>query len=211
MKKLTNLTVKTLVATVIVLSLTISCKQQKTDISHENCCARETPQTLFWKGLQLLEGKAFEGEIVSAPANDTLFSGKRLVMHVRSCTANTITIPFFVGTDSSRTWVFTLLSHSIQLKHDHRHSDGTPEELTMYGGKTTNSGSETLQIFPADQQTVDMLPGAVTNVWWIDFEPGVHYTYNLRRVNTDRLFSVRFDLSKEIDVPGKPWGWKDDI
>ncbi|OFY32400.1 MAG: hypothetical protein A2X17_06130 [Bacteroidetes bacterium GWF2_41_61] len=77
----------------------------------------------------------------------------------------------------------------------------------MYGGRTSNFGSAVRQIFPADQQTADMLPGAITNVWWIDLVPGEHFTYNLRRVNTDRLFSVRFDISKEINTPGKPWGW----
>ncbi|MFM9948009.1 MAG: hypothetical protein ACKV1O_08735 [Saprospiraceae bacterium] len=46
-------------------------------------------------------------------------------------------------------------------------------------------------------------------MWWIDLVPGKYFTYNLRRVNTDRLFTVRFDLEKPIPAPGKPWGWRD--
>ncbi len=188
-----------------------SCNEPKKDIVvqdvNDSVSSKDTTQTIFWKELSNLYGNAYRGSIVSAPANDTAFSGKELVMHVRMCEDSTIKIPFFVGEDSSRTWVFTLHSDGIILKHDHRHNDGTPEDLTMYGGKSSNFGSALRQIFPADQETADILPGAITNVWWIDLVPGEHFTYNLRRVNTDRLFSVRFDLTEKISVPGKPWGW----
>jgi hypothetical protein len=26
------------------------------------------------------------------------------------------------------------MEEGLQLKHDHRHEDGTPDEVTMYGG-----------------------------------------------------------------------------
>lgn len=166
-------------------------------------------QLMYWKALQELCGNAFEGSIEAGGENDTVFGGKRLLMHVRSCEENRIRIPFFVGSDSSRTWVLTLDESGIHLKHDHRHSDGTPDEVTMYGGKTTNTGSGNRQFFPADQETVVMLPEAAGNIWWIDVVPGEYFTYNLRRVNTPRLFSVRFDLSRTVEAPGKPWGWQD--
>lgn len=204
-------------AMLMVASILISCdpsKRKETALKREDCmeqecsfAARDTTQEVFWSELQKLLGKAYEGTVVSAPANDTAFSGKRLLMHVLSGDDSIINIPFFVGTDSSRTWVFTKDECGILLKHDHRHSDGTPDDLTMYGGKTQNFGSALRQIFPADQETADMLPGAITNVWWIDFVPGEYFVYNLRRVNTDRLFSVRFDLTKEVETPGMPWGW----
>jgi hypothetical protein len=38
---------------------------------------------------------------------------------------------------------------------------------------------------------------------------GGYFTYNLRRLGTDRLFSVKFDLTKEIIKPGAPSGWRD--
>ncbi|MDP2888130.1 MAG: hypothetical protein Q8P34_04070 [Bacteroidota bacterium] len=34
------------------------------------------------------------------------------------------------------------------------------------------------------------------------------YTYNLRRMGTDRLFTVAFDLKNEIDIPAPSWGWE---
>ena len=53
-----------------------------------------------------------------------------------------------------------------------------------------------------------MIPAASTNVWWITLDEK-EYTYNLRRLGTDRVFRVVFDLSKEIETPDAPWGWKD--
>ena len=67
----------------------------------------------------------------------------------------------------------------------------------------------TIQFFPADEQTVQMLPAAAGNVWWVELVPGEYFTYNLRRLGTDRLFSIRFDLTKTVDTPATPWGWQD--
>lgn len=164
---------------------------------------------VFWTELQKLCGKAYAGTLVSAPENDVDFKGKELVMHVRACEKNLVRIPFFVGADKSRTWVLTKKKDRILLKHDHRHEDGTPDKVTMYGGLTTNGGAPTRQMFPADQETVDVLPAAASNVWWIELVPGESFTYNLRRMGTERFFSIKFDLKKEVKTPEVPWGWKD--
>ncbi len=169
----------------------------------------DTSQTKFWNELKKLCGKSYQGVIIGGQTNDTAFANKTLVMHVRACSEEQIKIPFFVGTDRSRTWVLTRSEDGILLKHDHRHADGKPDAVTMYGGKTSNSGSAMRQIFPADQQTALMLPAAIGNVWWIDIVPGEYFSYNLRRINTDRVFTVRFDLKNEVSTPEKPWGWKD--
>jgi hypothetical protein len=102
----------------------------------------------------------------------------------------------------------TFENQKLQLKHDHRHKDGTPDRITQYGGLASNSGMASLQFFPADQETATLLPNAATNVWWITIDQKT-FTYNLRRIGTDRLFTVTFDLTKPIDAPGAPWGWKD--
>ncbi|MGB5005729.1 MAG: hypothetical protein WBO39_02230 [Ferruginibacter sp.] len=169
-----------------------------------------TNQQVFWNALHQLCGNAYEGTIVSAPANDTLFKNKSLIMHVRACNDGRIRIPFVVGNDLSRTWVFTKDAGGLMLKHDHRHRDGSADSITMYGGHTTNSGTAAMQFFPADQQTTNMLPAAGGNVWWVEMLPGKYFTYNLRRMGSDRLFSIRFDISKTIAAPVAPWGWKDE-
>jgi hypothetical protein len=163
---------------------------------------------VFWAELQKLCGKAFAGTVAAAPADDTTFKDKTLVMHVRSCEKDRIRIPFVVGADRSRTWVLTRKGDRILLKHDHRHEDGTPDKVTMYGGWTTNGGAATRQMFPADQETVDIIPAAATNVWWIDLIAGESFSYNLRRLGSERYFSIKFDLKKEVKPPEAPWGWK---
>ena len=167
------------------------------------------PNEVFWKNLEQLCGKAYAGTVVVDTTGSEMFKDKAMVMHVRSCQKDRIRIPFVVGDDLSRTWVLTRNKGRILLKHDHRHKDGKPDEVTMYGGWTTNVGMTTRQMFPADEETVKVIAAAATNVWWIDLVPGESYTYNLRRMGSDRLFSVKFDLTKPIAAPPAPWGWKD--
>ena len=169
----------------------------------------ESPNSVFWKELQKLCGKAFAGTVAAAPADDTTFKDKTLVMHVRSCENDRIRIPFVVGQNRSRTWVLTRREDRILLKHDHRHQDGTPDKVTMYGGLTTSVGMPARQMFPADQETVNTIPAAAPNVWWIELVPGEHFTYNLRRVGSERYFSIKFDLKTPVKAPAAPWGWKD--
>ncbi|MEE9363451.1 MAG: hypothetical protein V3U92_12715 [Cellulophaga sp.] len=161
----------------------------------------------FWNTLQSLCGKSFEGKL-ELPENDESFGGKKLVMNVRSCSDTTIKIPFFVGDDKSRIWVLTYKDNRILLKHDHRHEDGTEDKVTQYGGRTTNSGKANIQIFPADQETAKLLPRAAGNVWWITVTETT-FTYNLRRLGSGTVFKVVMDLTKTVENPGPPWGWKE--
>lgn len=165
----------------------------------------QTPANEFWASLQKHCGKAYEGTL-ELPKDDTAFGGKRLVMHVRSCSATEIKVPFFVGDDKSRTWVFTLKEGLITLKHDHRHEDGSEDEVTQYGGTATNTGSSTLAMFPADQFTATLLPRAATNVWSVALTETA-FSYSLSRIYNNTLFRVMFDLTKPIETPEAPWGW----
>ena len=161
-------------------------------------------QDEFWKQLQAHCGKAYSGKLSTEPAPKD-FADKKLSMYVMSCSDSEIKIPFYVGDDHSRTWVFTKTKNGIQLKHDHRLKDGSEDKITQYGGTTTNTGASQIQFFPADQETTDLIPAASANVWWVTID-GNEYTYNLRKANSPNHFQVRFDLSKEIPVPERPWG-----
>lgn len=161
---------------------------------------------VFWGNLKKHCGKSYEGTPISGADNDT-FKNKRLVMQVISCEENVIKIPFYVGEDKSRTWVFTLKGDKIELKHDHRHENGEPDKVTMYGGTGSNNGQVGLQMFPADDETAKILPQAAANVWWVELNDDV-FSYNLRRIGSDRLFTVKFDLKNPIQIDWKPWGWK---
>lgn len=176
----------------------------------------QSPTDTFWNELTKLCGKAFAGSIIADTSPSPDFTGKAMVMHVRSCEADRIRIPFFVGENRSRTWVLTKKGGRIELKHDHRHEDGSPDKVTMYGGTTTNPGESTRQFFPADEGTTRVVaaptgrnPSAAANVWWIELVPQEHFSYNLRRLGGDRLFTVKFDITKEVAAPAAPWGWKE--
>tara|TARA_R110002073_G_scaffold57778_4_gene146768 strand:- start:191424 stop:191990 length:567 start_codon:yes stop_codon:yes gene_type:complete len=169
----------------------------------------QTNSEKFWAQLQAHCGKAYEGEIVAGAVPNDGFTGEKLVMHVRSCDTNDIRIPFFVGENKSRTWVLHLNANKlISLKHDHRKPDGTEEELTQYGGISSNHGLANLQMFPSDVHTSQIIPAASSNIWWFTIDD-TSLTYNLRRIGTDRFFSVRFDLSNAIETPEAPWGTKE--
>ncbi|WP_027125334.1 hypothetical protein [Gelidibacter mesophilus] len=172
--------------------------------------AQEVPGSVkFWDTLKNHCGKAYEGAIIAGGKAGDGFTGEKLVMHVRSCENNILRIPFFVGDDKSRTWVLTMgEDHLILLKHDHRKMDGSDDDVTQYGGLSPNTGRPDIQFFPADQFTANLLDHAANNVWWITVDDS-SFTYNLRRIGTDRLFSVKFDLTKEVDTPGVPWGSED--
>ncbi len=168
---------------------------------------QDNPAEIFWTNLKAHCGKAYEGRLGEG-ISDPSFAGKRLLMHVRSCEENSIRIPFVVGDDLSRTWVLTLQDGRITLKHDHRLEDGSEDEVTQYGGTASNGGFAGLQMFPADQETASRIGYASTNVWWFTISD-TEITYNLRRIGSDRLFTVVFDLSNPVDAPPAPWGWED--
>jgi hypothetical protein len=63
-----------------------------------------------------------------------------------------------------------------------------------------------IQFFPADQETSDLIPYASNNVWWVTVDEK-SFTYNLKRIGSDRVFSVKFDLTKEVTTPSAPWGY----
>ncbi len=164
-------------------------------------------------------GKAYEGRIVSPPTPaDASFAGKRLVMHMRECSADTVRIPFHVGEDRSRTWVITRIQDEasdtrLRLKHDHRHEDGTDDATTMYGGDSVAVGTPQRQEFPVDDFSIalfekESLPASVTNTWAMELRSGEEFVYELARPG-GRLFRVEFDLTKPVAAPAAPWGDED--
>ena len=164
----------------------------------------------WWERVQSLCGSAFQGALIRAPEGDDTFRGKRVVMHVRDCSPQRIRIPLVVDQDRSRTWVLTRRGDRIELKHDHRHEDGRPEAMTMYGGTSTNAGSADTQMFPADDQTRDAIPGSgLRSAWLIEVHPGERFVYAANRVGTERGFQVDFDLTRPVQAPPAPWGWED--
>src|SRR5688500_13994108 len=114
------------------------------------------PQQSFFNRLRDLCGNAYQGRVVSTDEADRDFADSRLVMHVRTCSANEVRIPFHVGDNRSRTWVISRTPTGLRLKHDHRHEDGSEDVLTQYGGDTAATGTARRQEFPADAHSREL-------------------------------------------------------
>lgn len=153
-------------------------------------------QQLFFQSLNDLCGRAFEGYSTFPDDPEHAFAGKRLRADLVGCSTNEIRISFHVGTDTTRTWVITRATEGLTLKHDHRHADGTPDDITDYGGTTTSNGSAFSQSFPADTWTAELIPAAATNVWSIRLsEDRQRLTYSLERHSEPR-FEAELLLTK---------------
>ncbi|MDQ3169106.1 MAG: D-aminoacylase [Acidobacteriota bacterium] len=165
----------------------------------------QRPGDQLWNALAAMCGKAFEGKMVEGTEpGDKDMTGQRMVMHVRSCTADELRIPFFVGGNRSRTWVITRTPAGLRLKHDHRHEDGSEDKVTQYGGDTRVADGLSLD-FHADEHTAKLLPASASNIWTIAVAPGKTFSYALRRETSGRRFRVEFDLAKAIPAPPAPW------
>jgi hypothetical protein len=145
----------------------------------------------FLQNLQSLCGARYEGEMTFPEDGQDSFAGKLLVAEIKQCDANQVRIPFHVGEDTSRTWIITATDAGLELKHDHRHKDGTPDEVTNYGGTVITRGSDVSQSFPADPFTAELIPEASTNVWSLTFSDDfTQLTYHLTRHDKPRFTAV---------------------
>lgn len=175
-----------------------------------------TPQDEFFAALSARCGQAYAGKLASDESADAEMRGKAMVMHIRHCTADRIEIPFHVdglgpdgGWDRSRTWIISRTGTGLRLKHDHRHADGKPDAVTLYGGDTRDSGSATRQSFPVDAESIAMFNAtgrsvSTTNIWSVE-TTDTGFTYGLDRQG--RHFRVAFDYAKPVAPPPAPWGW----
>ena len=178
----------------ITISLLLSsCNHSSTTkIAPEN-----KAQSAFFNTLSSLCGQRFEGLMTFPLEGQDSFSGKLLVAEFASCSEAQVKIPFAVGEDRSRTWIVSKLANGLQLKHDHRHEDGSPDEINMYGGSTKNQGVALSQSFSADAHTATIIPEASTNVWTISFsEDNSELTYHLDRHQQDRFTAVLKRVTK---------------
>lgn len=174
------------------------------------------PQDAFFDALSARCGKAYAGRLASDQDADADMRGKAMVMHIRHCTADRIEIPFHIdglgpdgGWDRSRTWVLSRTPTGLRLKHDHRHADGTPDAVTLYGGDTADAGTVTRQSFPVDAESIAMFNAtgrsvSSTNIWSVE-TTDAGFTYGLNREG--RHFRVTFDYAKPVAPPPAPWGW----
>lgn len=199
-----------------MLRLSLAAAILLSGCAHRPPAVVANPQAVFLDRLQKLCGKAFAGRLVTSDAADADMAGAAMVMQVRGCSPTEIRIPFHVqrkdgSWDRSRTWVVTRTDTGLRLKHDHRHEDGTPDAMTMYGGDTADAGTPARQTFPVDGESIALFRRegrivSVTNVWAVEVD-AMRFAYELKRVGANaRHFRVEFALDTPVAPPPPPWG-----
>ena len=208
---------KTLFLSALILSnVTLSANAARNDKNLGPKVVKPAPQVsikshdAFFNNLRAHCGKAYQGKVTVDNQDNGAFSNKMLVMHVRKCSDTELQIPFHVGDDASRTWIISKTGSGLNLKHDHRMSNGEYDVSTMYGGHTIDAGWANAQSFPADQYSKELfvkqgIPQSNGNTWQIFIYPE---TYTYRLVREGREFRVDFDLTKPIAPPAAPWGYQ---
>lgn len=160
-------------------------------ISDENSAA-------FYQKLQSLCGKSFAGQELYMKEGRESWAHLPFKMFVTRCDNQEIHIPFHVGENKSRTWMFIVEDGRLRFRHDHRHEDGTPEDLTLYGGYANDKGTPFRQEFPADDYTVNVHPRSEGSVWVVELADDMSsFNYQLHH-HGELLFHGKFDLTKEI-------------
>ena len=150
-------------------------------------------QDSFFESLKALCQQTFSGEMTFPTEGQDAFAGKELVAHFESCSESQIRIPFLVGEDTSRTWIINKTEFGLQLKHDHRHKDGSEHEINMYGGMAVIGENSLSQSFAADKHTATIIPAASTNIWTLSLSDDTQtLIYHLERNAAPRFTAELF-------------------
>ncbi len=148
------------------------------------------PQVAFFNNIKAQCGASFTGstEVSSTTDPNDPFVVNPLKMEISECSDTEIRMPFYVGADSSRTWILTLTPEGLLFKHQHLLADGTPDTITNYGGMSDGTGTEWDQHFPADEFTASLNTDYTTNKWSliVDAENGI-FDYKLQRHSQPRF------------------------
>ncbi len=157
----------------------------------------ETHQA-FFENLGHLCDNSYKGEEIYRSHHGESMAGYDLIMHVTVCEDDHIYISFHICDDYSRTWMFIAEEGLLRLIHDHRDEDGTPHELTMYGGYADDTGHEYVQHFPADEYSGQIIEDGSGNVWTIKLDKDLTtFTYRLER-DGEKRWRVDFDLTQPL-------------
>lgn len=182
---------------IVPLFIIVSCKgagEKKVNME----ISMATIHDDFFENFMNICGNSYRGEEVYLDSIMTTWKPDEIIMHVNYCNDHQVRIPLHKGSDHSRTWILTKHEQGLLFKHDHRHEDGTPHEITNYGGFAIEGGTPLKQVFPAHEYEFDLWPRFSDNEWTLEFNPEkTIFSYSLRKAGK-LLFQVDFDLSNPL-------------
>ncbi|MFP4691508.1 MAG: hypothetical protein ACLFMU_06315, partial [Bacteroidales bacterium] len=115
-----NLSLSLIVA---IFFLASSCgpRQETTEETPEPLMEELISEThqAFFSNLARLCGKSFAGEQVFRSHHASGWGDTEMTMHVEVCESDRILIPFHIGEDQSRTWMFLIEDGRLRFRHDH--------------------------------------------------------------------------------------------
>ncbi len=194
------------VLSVIIAIFLFSCrapagKESQTTVNNtktSEVSALPETQQAFLDNLAGLCGKSFTGKETYSKSGRDSWADRKMVMHVTVCDDSGVQIPFHMDEDKSRTWMFLAEDGKLRFRHDHRHEDGTPEDLTLYGGYADGNGTALKQFFPADDYTIDLLTDTLGRRWEVSISDDLStFSYQLH-YSGELMFEAQFDLTKPI-------------
>lgn len=154
-------------------------------------------QSAFLANLKTLCGNTYSGVVVHPETPPRGFTDP-LLAHFTVCDDHVVHIPFHVGENTSRTWMLTISEDGLLFKHDHRHPDGTPENMTEYGGWANDEGTPLMQRFPADEYTISLRESLKSHIWVIELSDDLStYSYSLY-LYENLYFRADFDLTNPV-------------
>ncbi len=191
---------KKLLIVFLALILIYSCGPRERQFQEEFTLfnLEDTNQLAFVANLSRLCGQTFAGRQVFLAEGRQSWADRSMTIHVSLCEDGHIHIPFHMDEDHSRTWMFIQENGRLRFRHDHRHPDGTPEDVTLYGGYADSMGAPFTQNFPADEFTCEMIPTSCNATWTVSISPDMTtFSYQLKNLG-ELLFQADFNLANPL-------------
>jgi hypothetical protein len=183
-----------------LLLITISCAQteNKNSQKSQNSQSLNPIEQQFLNNILTLNGKSFLGKEVFTIEGRENWQGVELRISINQSESGDLLIPLEVGDDKSRTWMFINENGRLRFRHNHQYPDGTPHEVTLYGGYADGNGTALVQRFPADEYTCKLIDYACKNEWTVEIADNFTKLIYELRLDGHLRFTVEFDLSKPI-------------
>ncbi|WP_052345590.1 membrane lipoprotein lipid attachment site-containing protein [Alkaliflexus imshenetskii] len=184
----------------LVLALALSaCGNQPQQSQVLESPALTEVEQAFMNNLASLCGKSFAGKETYTKEGRDRWAHRSMVIYITTCEHDEVHIPFHIDDDQSRTWMFINDHGKLRFRHDHRLDDGTPEDLTLYGGYADGNGTAFNQSFPADEYTNTLLNDELDRQWNVILSEDLStMTYELGYLG-EIVFRAEFDLTTPLE------------
>lgn len=154
--------------------------------------------------------QAFAGRVaINEPADPDPAYQQSPVLSIR-CVGPYRILAVSFGDDRSRSMLLSKDRAGLQgLRHLHNHPDGSPQELTEYGGYAHQGQTSAERVvFPATQESVVKfqnlgLEARADSVWTVSLEGSASLVYDAKASGWQ--LQLVFDLQKPVPAPPLPW------